>query len=177
MTILARPQGSKNAFSDVGGGSLTTGQSTFGFSGGVRPGKWQVEVSYSDPGRLLSSTSTSLNVTVPAASTTVSFNKISVKNGNLTVSGKLSQEPDGVERPGHPARPAHDDGQAQQHQEGQAQEHPSRPARAVRRGRIQLADARDRQVRQDDVHDPRQAQARLPLGHPARVPPKWSADQ
>ena len=93
VTVLARPQGSKNGFSDVGGGSLTTGQSTFGFSGGVRPGKWQVEVSYSDPGRLLLSTSTSLNVTVPAASTTVSFNKIAVKNGALTVSGKLSQSP------------------------------------------------------------------------------------
>jgi tungstate transport system substrate-binding protein len=93
VTLLARHQGSKGAFSHVGGGSLTTGQSTFGFSGGVRPGKWQVEVSYSDPGRLVSSTSTSRNVTVPTASTTVSFNKISVKNGNLTVSGKLSQGP------------------------------------------------------------------------------------
>ncbi len=59
VTLLARPQGSKRAFSEVGGGSLTTGQSTFAFNGGVRPGKWQVEARYSDPGRLLSSTSTS----------------------------------------------------------------------------------------------------------------------
>lgn len=93
VTILARPQGSTRTFSDVGGGSLTSGQSSFGLSGSVSPGKWQIEVSYSDPGRLLAATSAPTSVTVPNPSTTVSFKKVSVTKGRLTVTGTLSQSP------------------------------------------------------------------------------------
>ena len=93
VSILARPQGSSAAFTQVGGASLAAGQSTFAISGALGAGKWQLEAGFQDPGQLLAATSGTVNVTVPAATTAASFKRLTVKNGALTVSGTLSQAP------------------------------------------------------------------------------------
>jgi tungstate transport system substrate-binding protein len=93
VTLLAR-KGTTGSFSQFGGSALSAGQSAYAATGNLTPGTWQVEAVYSDPGRLLSATSRTVNVTIPNApsgSPTASFKKLKVKNGALTVSGQLGR--------------------------------------------------------------------------------------
>jgi filamentous hemagglutinin len=91
VTVLARPQGSKGRFTNVGGETLAARQSTYAASASLPPGKWEVETSFQDPGQILGATSTTKNVTVLKSTTSASFGKVTVKNGKLTVNGTLSQ--------------------------------------------------------------------------------------
>jgi ABC-type tungstate transport system permease subunit len=93
VTILARRQGSTGAFTQVGGESLTGGQGSYAANAALLPGKWQLEATYTDPGELLSATSSTVNVTVPSSSTTVRFKKLKVRKGHVTLTGTLSAAP------------------------------------------------------------------------------------
>jgi ABC-type tungstate transport system permease subunit len=93
VAILARPQGSSGSFTQVNGETLSAGQSSFAVNVTLKPGKWELEASYRDPGQFESATSAGANVTVGATSTSVSFMKRSVKKGKLTVTGALSPAP------------------------------------------------------------------------------------
>jgi hypothetical protein len=97
VTVLARPAGSNGAFTQVGGGTLAFGQSAYAVTGSLQPGAWQIETAYQDPGQFQPATSPTTNVTVPAGAagssgaTGVSFKKLNVKNGVLTLTGTLSR--------------------------------------------------------------------------------------
>jgi tungstate transport system substrate-binding protein len=97
VSVLARPSTSTGAFSTVGGATLATGQSAYAATGTLSPGTYQVEVTYKDPGQLLGATSSAATVTVTAPVTagahTVSFKKVTVKNGKVTVTGTLKPGP------------------------------------------------------------------------------------
>jgi ABC-type tungstate transport system permease subunit len=93
VAVLARPAGSSSTFRGVGGSTLHPGQSTFAADGSLRPGRWQVEVRFSDPGQVLAGVSAPRTVTVPQGSTTVGFGHATVNNGAATVTGKLGSAP------------------------------------------------------------------------------------
>ena len=95
VTILARPSSSTGAFSEIGASSVPQGQSAYAVSGTLGSGSWQIEASYSDPGEFLSSTSSVATVTIPSSppAHTVSFSKVSAKNGKVTVTGTLKPAP------------------------------------------------------------------------------------
>jgi tungstate transport system substrate-binding protein len=93
VTLLARPQGSTGSFSVIGSQALTKGQTSYAVSGAAKGGKWTIQVQYSDPGALTTSTSATQNVTVPASSVAVKFKKVTVKNGKLTLTGSVGQAP------------------------------------------------------------------------------------
>ena len=93
VTLLARPQGSTGSFSVIGSQALTRGQTSYAVSGAAKGGKWTIQVQYSDPGALTTSTSATTNVTVPASSVAVKFKKVTVKNGKLTLTGSVGQAP------------------------------------------------------------------------------------
>jgi tungstate transport system substrate-binding protein len=93
VTLLAKQQGSNNAFSVIGSQTLAQGQTSYAVSGARKGGKWTVQVQYSDPGALTTATSLTKNVTVPASSVAVKFQKLAVKNGKLTLTGSVGQAP------------------------------------------------------------------------------------
>ena len=95
VTILARKTGSTGAFSEVGGASLSAGQSSYAVQASMPAGPYQVEASYSDPGSLLSGTSAAATVTVApgSAGRAVSFKKVTSKKGKVTVTGTLKPSP------------------------------------------------------------------------------------
>jgi ABC-type tungstate transport system permease subunit len=90
VIVLARKRGSTGSYSQVGGTSLTTGQTAYSANVSLAPGRWQLEVSYQDD-ELATGTSATANVTVSASSTAVTIKKSSAKKGKVTVSGSLSQ--------------------------------------------------------------------------------------
>ena len=98
VTILERKAGSTGAFTEVGGTSLTAGQTAYAVLATLPAGSYQVEASYSDPGSLLNGTSAAANVTIPAPAAgssghTVSFKKVTSKKGKVTVTGGLKPAP------------------------------------------------------------------------------------
>ena len=98
VTILARSQGSSVAFNPVGTAALTATQSSYAVLARLPAGKWQLEASFSDPGRVLAATSGTVNVTltapaVPSLAASVSLQKVSVKKGAVTITGSVSPAP------------------------------------------------------------------------------------
>jgi hypothetical protein len=95
VTVAARPLGSTTAFTQVGQATLAASQGTFAVTAALKPGKWQLEAIFADPGQVLGATSGNVNVTVTAASvaSSVSFTKDTVKSGKLTVTGKFAPSP------------------------------------------------------------------------------------
>ena len=90
VTILARPQGSHRAFKQVGHVRLLPTQSNFALAVPLKTGRWQLKVTYADPGTVVGASKT-LTVRVAAApASSVGFGSIKVKHGALTVTGKLS---------------------------------------------------------------------------------------
>jgi tungstate transport system substrate-binding protein len=71
VAVLARPAGSTGAFTKVGGSSVQTGQRAYSARGALKPGRWQIEVGFSDPGQFLAGVSRPQTVTVPRGSATV----------------------------------------------------------------------------------------------------------
>ncbi len=94
VTLLARKQGSSGKFGVIAQNSLARGQGSFAINGNLRPGSWQLEVSYQDGSEVLASTSTA-KVSVPNSSTAVTFKTVKVNKGHLTLTGALSQAPSG----------------------------------------------------------------------------------
>jgi tungstate transport system substrate-binding protein len=93
VELLARPLGSTGAFRDLGGESLATGANAYSIVGALGHGRWQVEVSYADPGQLLAMTSAQATASVGSASPSVGFKKVTSKNGVVTVTGNLGPAP------------------------------------------------------------------------------------
>jgi tungstate transport system substrate-binding protein len=93
VTISARPQGRLAAFNKIGTATLKAGQTSYAITSALKAGRWQLEASYQDSGQLLNGTAFR-NVTVPSApKSTVSFTKVTVKRGALTITGALSRAP------------------------------------------------------------------------------------
>ena len=93
VDVLARKQGSKGAFKTVGSQSLSAGASTYGVNGTLGAGKWQVETRYRDIGQFNTVTSGTKNVTVSGNIVTVTFKKVTIKKGKVTVNGVIGQPP------------------------------------------------------------------------------------
>jgi tungstate transport system substrate-binding protein len=93
VEVLARKQGSKRAFSTVGSTPLKAHATTYAANGSLGAGKWQIETRYRDPGQLTTATSGPRNLTVSGNIVTVSFKKVTIKRGKVTVSGTIGQPP------------------------------------------------------------------------------------
>ncbi len=95
VVVAARPLGTTGAFTPVGQVALAASQSTYAVAAALKPGKWQLEAIFADPGQVRGATSGNVNVTVTAASvaSSVSFTKRTVKSGKLTVTGKFAPSP------------------------------------------------------------------------------------
>jgi hypothetical protein len=96
VAISARPQGSTAGFTQIGQVALAATQSTYAVTVPLKPGKYQLEATFADPGQVLPATSAAANVTVstaPVPTASVSFTKITVKSGALTVTGRFAPSP------------------------------------------------------------------------------------
>jgi ABC-type tungstate transport system permease subunit len=91
VDVLGRKQGSKSAFKTIGSSTLKKGARTYAVNGNLGAGKWQIETRYRDAGRFGAATSKTKNVTVSGNIVTVSFKKVTIKKGKLTVSGLIGQ--------------------------------------------------------------------------------------
>jgi hypothetical protein len=91
--VLARKQGSKGAFRTIGSTTLKKGAKTYAVNGNLGAGKWQIETRYRDAGQFTNATSKTKNVTVSGNIVSVSFKKVTLKNGKVTVSGVIGQPP------------------------------------------------------------------------------------
>jgi tungstate transport system substrate-binding protein len=93
VDVLARRHGSKGGFHTVGSLSLKTGAETYAVNGNLGSGKWQIETRYQDRGQFTTATSATRNLTVSGNIVTVSFQKVTIKHGRLTVRGTIGQPP------------------------------------------------------------------------------------
>jgi tungstate transport system substrate-binding protein len=93
VDVLARKQGSKGVFKTIGSSALKTGAKTYAVNGTLAAGKWQIETRYRDVGRFNTVISGTRNVTVSGNIVTVSFKKVTIKKGKVTVSGVIGQPP------------------------------------------------------------------------------------
>jgi tungstate transport system substrate-binding protein len=93
VDILARKQGSKGVFKTIGSSALKTGAKTYAVNGTLAAGKWQIETRYRDLGRFNTAISGTRNLTVSGNIVTVSFKKVAIKKGKVTVSGVIGQPP------------------------------------------------------------------------------------
>ncbi len=93
VDVLARKRGSKGAFKTIGSSTPKTGAKTYAVNGNLGPGKWQIETRYRDGSQFTTATSGTRNLTVSGNIVTVSFKKVTIKKGKLTVSGVIGQPP------------------------------------------------------------------------------------
>ena len=93
VDVLARKQGSKGVFKTIGSSALKTGAKTYAVNGNLSPGKWQIQTRYRDGSQFTTATSKNKNVTVSGNIVTVSFKKVTIKKGKLTVNGVIGQPP------------------------------------------------------------------------------------
>jgi tungstate transport system substrate-binding protein len=95
VSVLARPASSGGLSTTVGTTTLATGNTAYAATGKLAPGTWQIVVTYQDPGQFLAAKSNTVTVTVPKTGSkhTVSFKKVTVKKGKLTLTGTLKPAP------------------------------------------------------------------------------------
>ena len=93
VDVLARKQGSKGVFKTIGSSAVKTGAKTYAVNGNLNPGKWQIETRYRDGSQFTAATSGTRNLTVSGNIVTVSFKKVTIKKGKLTLSGVIGQPP------------------------------------------------------------------------------------
>ena len=93
VDVLARKQGSKGAFKTVGVSSLKSGAKTYAVNGNLGAGKWQIETRYRDGSQFTAATSATRRLTVSGNIVTVSFKKVTIKKGKLTIKGVIGQPP------------------------------------------------------------------------------------
>lgn len=91
VDLLARRRGSKGAFKTIGSSALKTGAKTYAVNGNLGAGKWQIETRYRDGSQFTAATSRSRKVTVSGNIVAVSFKKVRIKHGKLTISGVIGQ--------------------------------------------------------------------------------------
>jgi hypothetical protein len=89
VTMLARP-GSKGRFKTVAVSKLGANDDVFALVANLAAGKWSAELRFQDRG-VLTSTTRSVKVSVPAASTaSVGVRSLTVKRGRATLDGSLN---------------------------------------------------------------------------------------
>ncbi len=94
VTLRARKRSSKGSFRTIATQALKAGAATFSLTGSLATGAWTVEVQYADPGAFNPATSVTRNVTVPLAKgPKLGYKKLKIKNGLLTLTGKLGVAP------------------------------------------------------------------------------------
>jgi tungstate transport system substrate-binding protein len=97
VTLLARKKSSKGAFKTIGTNSVAAGKSAFSLTGKLALGAWTVKVQYADTGAFNTATSATKNVTVALAKgPKISYKKLTVKNGTVTLTGTLGLAPKGT---------------------------------------------------------------------------------
>ena len=93
VDVLARKQGSKGAFKTIGSSALKSGAKTYAVNGNLGPGQVADRDPYRDGSQFTTATSDSRKLTVSGNIVTVSFKKVTIKKGKLTVSGVIGQPP------------------------------------------------------------------------------------
>jgi len=97
VTLLARKKSSKGAFKTIGTKSVAAGKSAFSLTGKLALGAWTVKVQYADTGAFNTATSATKNVTVALAKgPKISYKKLTVKQGTVTLTGTLGLAPKGT---------------------------------------------------------------------------------
>jgi tungstate transport system substrate-binding protein len=97
VTLLARKKSSKGAFKTIGTQSVAAGKSAFSLTEKLALGAWTVEVQYADTGAFNTATSATKNVTVALAKgPKISYKKLTVKKGTVTLTGTLGLAPKGT---------------------------------------------------------------------------------
>jgi tungstate transport system substrate-binding protein len=97
VTLLARKKSSKGAFRTIGTKSVAAGKSAFSLTGKLAIGAWTVKAQYADTGAFNTATSATKNVSVALAKgPKVSYKKLTVKNGTVTLTGTLGLAPKGT---------------------------------------------------------------------------------
>ena len=90
VKILARRPGSKR-YTAIATDRLASGDGNFAAAVTLGAGRWQIEVTFRDPGRVVGAKSKSLNVTIgPRPTTSVRFRAIKGIHGPMTVTAGLS---------------------------------------------------------------------------------------
>jgi tungstate transport system substrate-binding protein len=93
VTLLARA-GTKGSFRKIASTNLATNDHSFAVSSGLKAGTWFVEARFQDPGQVTTTTSKSIKVVIAARKpASVTTTKVTVKNGKLTLSGKVGPKP------------------------------------------------------------------------------------
>jgi tungstate transport system substrate-binding protein len=97
VTLLARKKSSKGALETIGTQSVTAGKSAFSLTGKLAIGAWTVDVQYADTGAFNAATSATKNVTVALAKgPKISYKKLTVTQGTVTLTGTLGLAPKGT---------------------------------------------------------------------------------
>jgi tungstate transport system substrate-binding protein len=93
VDVLARKQGTKGVFKTIGSSSVKSGAKTYAVNGNLSPGKWQIQTRYRDGSQFTTATSGTRNLTVSGNIVTVSFKKVTIKKGKVTINGVIGQPP------------------------------------------------------------------------------------
>jgi tungstate transport system substrate-binding protein len=90
VTMLAKPAGSTKSFKKVATDKLASNDANFAAQASLAPGNWLIQVKYSDAKQVVAAQARVVKVSVKSKPTTsVSFSSVKVKNGKVTVSGKI----------------------------------------------------------------------------------------
>jgi ABC-type tungstate transport system permease subunit len=93
VVLLAR-HGNHGAFKPIATEALGTDDHAFALSAPRKPGTWHLEVRFQDPGQVLTATTKATRVSVTAADpATVKASSLTIRNGNVTVTGKVGPAP------------------------------------------------------------------------------------
>jgi tungstate transport system substrate-binding protein len=93
IELLARSD-RKGAFKRVAAASLGSLDHSFAVSSALKPGTWQLEVRFGDPGQVVLITTKAKNVSVaPRDAASVTTGSFKIKNGRFTISGKIAPTP------------------------------------------------------------------------------------
>jgi tungstate transport system substrate-binding protein len=93
VDVLARKQGTKGVFKTIGSSAVKSGAKTYAVNGTLNPGKWQIQTRYRNGSQFTTATSGTRNLTVSGNIVTVSFKKVTIKKGKVTVNGVIGQPP------------------------------------------------------------------------------------
>ena len=148
MTVLAHAVGAKGGFKKVASDRLSATQGNYAIVVPRAPGTWQFKVSYKDPNQVYGATTRTVKVTIGAAPAThVTAPSLTQQKGHLTIGGAVGPAAVGaakVELLGLNTTPGAPVG-------------------------FKVLGTVNAQGRCDEVHAPRDRQARRSLGPAARV--------
>jgi ABC-type tungstate transport system permease subunit len=93
IVLLAR-SGRKGAFKQIATAPLGSGDHNFAISSPRKPGTWQVEVRFQDPGQVVSVTTKPIAISVPAPGPAgVRTSSLKINTGRFTITGVVTPKP------------------------------------------------------------------------------------